>query len=124
MVTTVRFVASQDGFAFTNSWPAQPAVVRRTPFGAVTLGDASRGLCGGMVFAALDYWHARVAPPAERPAVGTPAYAHIVDRLVDSWHLPAGVAQYYQWMNLPDADTGVDVLGRHVLLERGVSWRT
>ena len=124
MVTRVGFLPSKHGFAFTNSWPSQPAVVRRTPFGAVTLGNASRGLCGGMVFAALDYWHAGTPPPEQRPAAGTAVYEHVVDRLVDSWHIPAGVAQYYQWMSLPDADTGFDVLGRHVLIERGLAWRT
>jgi hypothetical protein len=118
------FLPSKHGLAYTNSWPSQPAVVRQTPFGAITLGNAARGLCGGMVFAALDYWHAGVLPPERRPAAGTAAYTHIVDRLVDSWHIPAGVAQYYQWMNLPDADTGFDVLGRHVLVERGLAWRT
>ena len=45
-------------------------------------------------------------------------------RLVDSWHLPAGVAQYFQWMNLPDGDTGFDVLRRHVVIDRGLAWRT
>ena len=120
----MSFLPSKHGFAFTNSWPSQPAVVRRTAFGNITLGNASRGLCGGMVFAALDYWHAGTTPPAQRPAAGSAAYAHIVDRLVDSWHIPAGIAQYYQWMNLPDADTGFEILGRHVLRERGLAWRT
>jgi hypothetical protein len=124
MVGRVGFIPSEHGFAFTNSWPSQPAVVRRTPFGDLTLGNAARGLCGGMVFAALDYWLAGRPAPEQRPAAGTPAYTHIVDRLVDSWHIPAGIVQYYQWMNLPDADTGVDLLGRHVLFERGLAWRT
>lgn len=70
----------------------------------IGIGNAARGLCGGMVFAALDYWHAGTPPPAERPAGGTPLYQFIVHRLIDSWHIPAGVGQYYQWMNLPDAD--------------------
>jgi len=120
----VEFVPSLHGFAFTNSWPAQPAVVRHTPFGDLTLGNAARGLCGGMVFAALDYWLAGRPAPEQRPALDTPAYTHIVDRLVDSWHIPAGIVQYYQWMNLPDADTGIDLLGRRVLFERGLAWRT
>jgi hypothetical protein len=124
MSTRTGFVPSKHGLAFTNSWPTQPAVVRATPFGDITLGNASRGLCGGMVFAALDYWHADTAPPGQRPAAGTPGYEHIVDRLVDSWHIPAGIAQYYQWMSLPDGDTGFGVLGRRVLMERGLAWRT
>jgi len=95
---------SRHGFAFTNTWPSQPGVTLPFRGRTIGIGDAARGLCGGMVFAALDYWHAGVAPPADRPAGGTPLYQFIVGRLIDSWHIPAGVARYYQWMNLPDAD--------------------
>jgi hypothetical protein len=124
MPSPERFLPSRDGFAFTNTWPSQPAVVLPTPFGNIAVGNAAGGLCGGMVFAALDYWHAATAPPAAQPAQQEPLYGYIVRRLIESWHLPAGVAQYYQWMNLPDGDTGFDVLGRHVLIERGLAWRT
>jgi hypothetical protein len=119
-----RFVPSQHGFAFTNAWPSEPAVVLATPFGDISVGNAAAGLCGGMVFAALDYWRAGVVPPAARPDPGEPLYRHIVRRLVESWHLPVGVAQYYQWMNLPDGDTGFDLFGRHVVIDRGLAWRT
>src|SRR6185437_8999559 len=61
------FVPSQDAFAFTNSWPSAPAVTVQTPFGQVGIGNADNGLCGGMVFAALDYWHAGKTPQAARP---------------------------------------------------------
>ena len=47
-----------------------------------------------------------------------------MQRLVDSWRLPAGVAQYYQWMNLPDGDSGFEVFGRRVVTDRGLAWRT
>jgi hypothetical protein len=119
-----NFLPSRNGFAFTNSWPSQPAVVLPTPFGPIEVGDAGAGLCGGMVFAALDYWHAGHAPPAEQPALGRPLYGYLVHRLVDSWHLPVGVAQYYQWMNLPDGDSSFTVLGRRVVVDRGLAWRT
>jgi hypothetical protein len=98
------FLPSRDGFAFTNAWPPAPAVEIPTPFGTIGVGNAALGLCGGMVFAALDYWHARIRPPADRPEPGSPLYRYVVRRLVESWRLPAGVAQYYQWMNLPDGD--------------------
>lgn len=119
-----NFLASRNGFAFTNSWPKQAAVSLDTPFGPVNIGDASKGLCGGMAFAALDYWCASELPPPDRPAAGTPLYDFIVKRIVDSWHVPAGVVQYFQWMNLPDADQGFDVFGHHVITQRGLPWRT
>jgi hypothetical protein len=118
------FQPSQDGFEFTNAWPPEPAVVLPTPFGKINIGNAAAGLCGGMVFAALDYWHTGILPPATRPAPGEPLYRYIVRRLVDSWHLPAGAAQYYQWMNLPDGDSGFEVFGRRVVADRGLAWRT
>src|SRR5271165_5306244 len=118
------FLPSRDGFAFTNSWPSAPAVSVPTPFGSVGIGNAALGLCGGMVFGALDYWEAQVAPPVAQPAPGTPLFQFIVKRLIDSWHVPAGVAEYYQWMNLPTADSSFSVLGRTLVSQRGLSWRT
>jgi hypothetical protein len=118
------FRPSADGFAFTNSWPSQPAVRVSTPLGRLSLGNAAGGLCGGMVFAALDYWHAGVVPPTTRPGQDDPLYGFVVRRLIDSWHVPSGVLQYYQWMTLPDADRVVTVLGHDVASERGLSWRT
>jgi hypothetical protein len=100
------FLPSRDAFAFTNSWPSQPGVVVSLADRSIRIGDAARGLCGGMVFAALDYWHAGLPPPAERPAAGSPLYQFIVHRLIDSWRIPAGVGRYYWWMNVPDVDFG------------------
>ncbi len=74
-----------------------------------------------MVFAALDYWQAQVRPPVSQPAPGTPLYQFIVRRLIDSWHIPAGVAEYYQWMNLPDGDASLTIFGRSVVSQRGLS---
>lgn len=118
------FLPSRHGFAFDNAWPKQPAVVLPTPFGDIGIGNAGGGLCGGMAFAALDYWLAGRAPGFERPAAGDPLYRYIVNRLIDSWHVPAGIAQYYQWMSLPDADNVVRLFGRQVTAERGLGWRT
>ncbi len=96
-----RFLPSRDGYPFGNDWPAAPALVVRTPLGPVGIGNAARGLCGGMVFAALDHWHAGIPPPAGRPAPGSAHYRFIVRRLIDSWNIPAGVLRYYRWMTLP-----------------------
>jgi hypothetical protein len=118
------FQPSAHGFAFVNAWPSQPAIEEQTPFGRVAIGNAAAGLCGGMVFAALDYWRAGVAAPTARPALHEPLYDFIVKRLIDSWHIPSGVVQYYQWMNLPDADLVLSLLGHDVVAEHGLSWRT
>ena len=85
-----------------------------TPFGRVGIGNAARGLCGGMVFGALDYWHAgtRRRQPAST-ALG--CFRFIVRRLIRSWHIPVGVARYYYWMNLPDADDVSSAFGRSQL---------
>jgi hypothetical protein len=118
------FLPSRDGFAFDNAWPPAPAVTVRTPFGSIGIGDDAGGLCGGMVFAALDYWHAGLRPPASRPAPGSALHNYVVRRLIASWHIPGGVIRYYQWMNLPDGDTRVTAGGRHLFTARGVSRRT
>jgi len=118
------FLPSRDAFAFPNAWPSAPAIVLRTPLGPLGLGDAARGLCGGMVFAALDYWRAGISPPAARPEPGSPLYRYLVRRLIESWRIPGGVARYYQWMNLPDGHQRVLAHGRQLHTRRGLAWRT
>jgi len=121
----MAFVPSRHGLGFDNAWPPAPAVEVATPFGEIHLGAADGGLCGGMVFAALDYYHAGVPAPVARPAPRTPLYEFIVRRLLDSWQAPGGVARYYEWMGLPDGDgTGVTLFGRPLLTRRGLAWRT
>lgn len=90
--------------------------------GTLGIGNAGRGLCGGMVFAALDYWHAGAKPPAGQPEAGTPLFRFIVRRLVDSWRLPAGAARYYRWMLLPDGDR--PATARRAAGRAGVARRT
>lgn len=117
-----NFLPSRDGLAFTNDWPPNSdAVVITLPrIGRVAIGDASRGLCGGMVFTALDIFTAHApAPTAPRPDPGTPLFKHIVRRLLDSWRVPPGGAKYYQWMMTPDHSS--ELLG--MVPRRGVaSW--
>ncbi len=38
------------------------------------------------------------------PQSTSPAFHFITTRLIDSFDLPAGVAKYYEWMNLPTGD--------------------
>jgi hypothetical protein len=101
------FQPSVNGFAFTNSFPPEPDVrIDLGPAGHLSLGDASQGVCGGMVFAVRDYFEAKRATPpdATPPAPGTALFSYLVRRLIDSFNVPAGVTTYGTWMVLPDAD--------------------
>jgi len=116
------FLPSRDALHFANSWPSQPDVVIDLPVaGKLKIGDASRGLCGGMVFAVRDLFEAHLPPPPDTtpPPSGSPLYGYIVRRLFDSFDLPGGVLRYYRWMNTPDEDRSF--LG---VTRRGLAWLT
>ncbi len=118
------FRPSQHGFPFPNSWPPAPAISIRTPAGRIGIGNAALGLCGGMAFAALDYWHADREPPAGQPAPGTPLFGFIVRRLLQSWRLPAGVVRYYLGMLATDSELAGRTVSQQwpqvkALLDRG-----
>ncbi|HZC73897.1 MAG TPA: hypothetical protein VE442_24630 [Jatrophihabitans sp.] len=116
------FRPSVNGLRFTNSWPHEPdVVVDLGPLGKVPIGDASNGLCGGMVYTVMDVFHTGMPPITDtvNPAAGTPLFRYLVDRLLDSFDVPAGVLKYFEWMNTPDHDTGLLFLTR-----RGIAWHT
>ncbi len=81
------FLPSRHGFRFANRWPPGPTVTLG-PFDlrVLGIGDASAGLCGGMVSAARDLFEAGIAPPpdTEPPANGSPRFRAIVRRQVES----------------------------------------
>jgi len=81
------FLPSTHGFRFPNRWPSGPA--REWHLGLVHLGigDTSRGLCGGMAFAARARFERGEAgaADAEAPAFGTPLFTEIVNRQFDSF---------------------------------------
>jgi hypothetical protein len=68
------------------------------------IGDAAKGLCGGMVFAVRDYFEAGLPPPPldEPPANGSDLFRFLVGRLWRSFNLPSGPIKYFTWMTLPD----------------------
>src|SRR5436305_14716185 len=101
------FVPSVNGFRFTNSFPHEPDVrLDLGPAGTIGLGDASQGICGGMAFAARDYYEARLPIPDidSPPASGTPLFGYLVERLLDSFDVPGGVLKYAEWMMMPAGD--------------------
>jgi hypothetical protein len=118
------FLPSESGFHFPNAFPRVP--VRRIGIpGVVSLpiGDASDGLCGGMAFAVRDYFEAsRPPPPDTSPPSDGPLFDYLVQRLLDSFHLPYGPARYLELMNtaLPDGETWLTRIGA---LPHGRAWR-
>ncbi|CUU54958.1 hypothetical protein Ga0074812_10436 [Parafrankia irregularis] len=103
-----NFQPSSHAFAFTNAFPRQPVLRVPVPgLGSIPIGDASRGLCGGMIYAVRDMFEFGVAPPAVAtpPDPDSPLYRYIVRRLFDSFDGPRGVLRYYRLMSSADADT-------------------
>jgi hypothetical protein len=95
------FSTDTHGFPFANAWePGTPVVSVPTPFGPVTVGDASGGVCGGMVFAAADFYLFGVPVPRDR---SPELVRYFCRRLLDSWALPFGVARYFDWQRRPGA---------------------
>lgn len=116
------FVASKSGLQFINSFPHEPDLLVNIPaYGQVKIGDASNGLCGGMVFTVRDLYEFHQPPLTDTspPASDSPLFKYIVSRLFTSFDLPDGVLKYYEWMNTPDGDTNLWIAIRH-----GVSWHT
>lgn len=120
------FLPSSSGFRFPNRFPHVP-VRRISVHGLVSIpiGDASDGLCGGMVFAVRDYFETGRPPPQDSspPAEGTPLFRYLVDRLFDSFDLPMGPTQYLKLMSpaLPDSDGALARLG---IGPHGRAWQT
>lgn len=80
------FRPSTAGFPFANTWPPGPTVRLgpiRTPI--LGFGNASAGLCGGMVLTVRDLFEAGIPmPPDPPPANGSPRFDAIVRRQVES----------------------------------------
>jgi hypothetical protein len=114
VATVTGFVPSVNGFAFDNAFPNEPAVTIDLGVARIPFGNAANGLCGGMVFAALDYWYQGTRPPQEPtpPRPGTPYFRYLLRRLIDSWHLPTGALTYLALMNpaYPDRDRRIGPL--------------
>lgn len=117
------FRPSVHGFPFPNCWPAgMPVLEIPTPIGRLPIGDASGGVCGGMIFAAADYFLAQMPRPAEPTH---DLFKFFCRRLLDSWHLPFGMLKYYDWQRRPMVDriwSGVLITEGSMGLTRRVEW--
>ena len=91
---------------------------------SIPIGDASNGLCGGMAFAARDYFEVGRTPPADTSAPGAGRlFDFLCERLFDSFDLPTGPARYLELMSPLLAD-GESFWSRAGLLPHGRAWRT
>lgn len=105
MPTVQDFLPSRWGFHFTNFFPRQPLFYVSLGLGQLPIGNAVNGMCGGMIFAARDYFEAGLTPPPDTtaPTQGL-LYSYLVQRLFDSFDLPWGPIRYLYLMNpaVPD----------------------
>jgi hypothetical protein len=107
------FTATERGFRFWNSFEFSASLslkpITRRP---VVLGSVVLGLCGGMCFAALDYFHA----PRDIPSVGTvddvppELLKYLVDRQLDSL-AHGGVIKVLDWTARADNSLALSVAG-------------
>jgi hypothetical protein len=102
-VSVAGFKPSIQGFHFANAWPSGPTV----RFGLldpriIGIGDASTGLCGGMVYTVADLFSAGVPVPPDRepPANGSPRFKSIVRRQVQSLAWLSVPVRFWQRMAL------------------------
>jgi len=144
-----RFDAASRGFRFSNSWDSTlpvmgvgylwnrlfeslPSPLRELGIekvldeDAIPLTRASAGLCGGMVYAVMDYYNAHLLPPDNKQSPTSrddPLFRYIRDRLFDSFDITGGGHRYlaYSSPHYPNGDEGViQVTG----LARGRAWVT
>lgn len=99
------FRPSLHGFHFVNSFSGSPLPISLGGLEERLNLPTSYGLCGGMSFAAADYFLAGREPPTvtDPPRKGDPLYTYLYTRQVES--LGEGfsaVPNFAKWMNLDD----------------------
>jgi hypothetical protein len=108
------FLPGLNGFRFPNRFAKAP-ILQFVVLGVeIGIGNTANGLCGGMVFAARDFFEAGKLPPSltEAPVSGA-LFQFMVKRLFHSFSLPRGPLRYLHLMNpkLPDRDTMASKMG-------------
>jgi len=99
------FQPSRHGFHFANAWPSVPAFWVGVGLVRLGLGDAGRGFCGGMSQAVRDRFERGDLPPSdvEPPAAGTPLFAEIARRQLDSFDHLVVVPFRFWWASIKGA---------------------
>ena len=102
---TTTFAAGEHGFRFANRFDY--SFKFDLPLGGdVELGELVLGLCGGMCFAALDYYIAGrpISGGSRVPAAGTELRRHLERRQFESLVPPGGILKVIEWMVRPDRE--------------------
>ena len=100
MSTLTAFLPSSSGFKFGNSFPHVPLKKIKVLGQQIPIGNASYGLCGGMILAVMDYFEANMSIPSNPTApFSGPLFEYIVNRQIESFHLPLGLMKYMVLMN-------------------------
>jgi hypothetical protein len=106
MLKDTDFIPREHGFRFVNHF--EFSFDFKLPFGVrIDLGDIVYGLCGGMCFAALDYFNFGEPVPtiSEVEDIGRDYLTYLWDRQLDSLRLPV-VPKVIEWMLRDDNDIG------------------
>ncbi|MFT3883744.1 MAG: hypothetical protein QM703_29455 [Gemmatales bacterium] len=113
------FKPSTHGFKFSNGYWKDNGVKLPVvtidfpkPFGKVDVTNSSQGLCGGMVYAVIDYFLAKQPIPQRTTAPineADPLFQYLKKRLATSWDVTGTGSNYIKFMrhDYPDADEGV-----------------
>jgi hypothetical protein len=96
-------------FPFANSFPVgTPLREIVTRWGKLSIGDCSKGLCGGFIFAALDFCLLG-RPIPQRCDV--PIRDYLIERLFDSFNGVSGIYRIWDWMSTPPDKKSTTLLG-------------
>jgi hypothetical protein len=118
------FLPSKNGFHFANLFQPVKYVFRILGL-RISVGNASNGVCGGMIYTAVDYFLAGKSTPADcdAPSQGS-LFEYLCQRLWDSFNIPFTPLRYYFLMTpiLKIEDRAIR-LGKVTLVFHGKGWR-
>jgi uncharacterized protein YgiM (DUF1202 family) len=100
------FHSGAQGFQFPNRFEFKfPVKFPLPPFGTIDLSQLVFGLCGGMCFSALDYFHANETPPqvANVNEIDKKLFGYLCERQLDSLKISV-VFKVLEWMLLDDRE--------------------
>ncbi|MFN0018496.1 MAG: FG-GAP repeat domain-containing protein [Pirellulaceae bacterium] len=118
------FKPSMHGFRFSNGdWKKDniklPVVMIPfpKPVGDINITNTTHGMCGGMVYAVMDYFYAKQKPPNTTMPPSNesdPLFQYLKRRLMKSWDVTGTGHNYLDYMRptYPDTDEGVPGSGK------------